>query len=157
MHELPHLYAASATAKSEGDIAMKSPGLPVLTTAAPAEFGGPGDRWSPETLLVGSVADCFILTFRAVTKAAKFTWISVSCHAEGTLDRIDRATQFTEFKLQVLLRVPRGTDKDVAERLMQKAERACLITNSLKAPCHLATEIAFDEASEPAAAWHQTS
>jgi hypothetical protein len=36
-----------------------------LQSAAPAEFDGPGNRWSPETLLVGAVPDCFILTLSA--------------------------------------------------------------------------------------------
>ena len=35
-----------------------------------AEFGGPGDLWSPETMLAGAVAGCFILTFRAAARAS---------------------------------------------------------------------------------------
>ena len=157
MQDLPHLYTASATTHGEGDITLTSARVPVLTTAAPTEFGGPGDRWSPETLLVGAVADCFILTFRAVARAAKFPWVSLSCHAEGTLDRVERATQFTGFTLQALLHVPPGADTNLADRLMQKAERACLITNSLKAPCRLHTEVAVVEPVEAAIAWHPTS
>lgn len=151
MQDLPHLYSASASVKGDEDIALKSAGLPVLTTAAPAEFGGPGDRWSPETLLVGAVADCFVLTFKAVARAAKFPWVALSCHVEGTLDRIDRATQFTSFTVQARLHAPHGADKQAAERLLEKAERACLITNSLKAPCQLHVEVVFADASEPAA------
>ena len=65
MQDLPHHYFASAEGTAEGDILLGAPGAPALRSASPAEFGGPGDRWSPETLLVGAVADCFILTFRA--------------------------------------------------------------------------------------------
>jgi hypothetical protein len=39
--------------------------------AAPAEFGGPGDQWSPESLLAGAIASCFALTFRFVARAQK--------------------------------------------------------------------------------------
>lgn len=156
MQELPHEYSASASAGPDDDVSLKSGGLPVLRTAPPAEFGGPGDRWSPETLLVGAVADCFVLTFRAVARAGKFPWISLSCHVDGTLDRIERATQFTGFTVHALLHVPHGTDKETAERLLLKAERACLVTNSLKAASHLHTEIMFSDATEPAAAWHQS-
>jgi len=60
---------------------------------------GPGDRWSPETLLVGALADCFILTFRAVANASSLPWIRLRCEAEGVLDRVERMTRFTAVTL----------------------------------------------------------
>src|SRR5688572_29896664 len=66
MSSYPHHYAASASTLPEGVVSLESPGLPALSTAAPAQFGGPGDHWSPETLCVGAVANCFVLTFRSV-------------------------------------------------------------------------------------------
>src|SRR6185437_15854167 len=59
MQPFPHRYEVSARASAEGDVTLESYQLPALKSASPAEFGGPGDRWSPETLLVGAVADCF--------------------------------------------------------------------------------------------------
>lgn len=155
MHEFPHHYVASAHGALNDDITLKSPQLPPLRTAAPAEFGGPGDRWSPETLLVGAVANCFILTFRAVARAAKLPWISLACDVEGTLDRVERVTQFTGFTVRAALQVPHGTDEEQARRLLEKAEHACLVTNSLKAATHLEVVIDTAPAVEPAAAWHQ--
>lgn len=141
MQELPHKYTARAAGSADGEVGLTSPGVPALSTAAPAEFGGPGDRWSPETLLVGSVADCFILTFRAVARAMKLSWESLSCDVEGTLDRVERATQFTAFTLRATLTVPPGTDNEQAHRALEKAERGCLITSSLKAPVHLEAKV----------------
>ena len=67
MKEFPHYYSADAAAVVDADnVILTSTGIPALSSAAPAQFGGPGDRWSPETLIVGAIADCFILTFRAV-------------------------------------------------------------------------------------------
>ncbi len=131
MHPFPHHYVVGAQAESGGDIRISSNGLPALETAAPAEFGGPGDRWSPETLLVGAVADCFVLSFKAIAVASKFEWKEVNCDAEGILDRVDGVTRFTEMHLRVQLVVPAGTDPDRAQRILEKAERVCLITNSL--------------------------
>ena len=65
MHPFPHNYGVSAHATPVSDVAIEGATLPSIQSAPPAEFGGPGDRWSPETLLVAAVADCFILTFRA--------------------------------------------------------------------------------------------
>jgi organic hydroperoxide reductase OsmC/OhrA len=137
MHEFPHHYTVAAAGTVEGDVELTAEGLPRLRSASPAEFGGPGDRWSPETLLVGAVADCFTLTFRAVARASNLAWTSVRCTVTGTLDRIDRATQFTQFDIQAHLTVPAGTDPDKARRALAKAERGCLISNSLKAEVRL--------------------
>jgi uncharacterized OsmC-like protein len=143
MQELPHHYCVAAVAEAEGDVALDCARLTSLTTAAPAEFGGPGDRWSPETLLVASVVDCFVLTFRAIARASKLPWISLRCDAEGTLDRIERVTQFTGFLIRASLRVPAGVDEEQARRLLARAEQTCLVTNSLKAACHLELEVEF--------------
>ena len=71
MQELPHHYAVTASAGAESHVVVSSPGLEDIATAAPAEYGGPGDVWSPQTFLFASVADCFLLTFPFLPRAAK--------------------------------------------------------------------------------------
>ena len=83
----PHHYAVSATAEPGGDITMSSPGLDDVDVAPPAEFGGPGNRWSPETLLAGAVVNCLILSFRAIASASRFDWVSLS--ADQALDKAE--------------------------------------------------------------------
>jgi organic hydroperoxide reductase OsmC/OhrA len=131
----------SADAKSSGNVLLSSAGVADLPSAPPAEFGGPGDQWSPESLLVASVADCFILSFRAIARASRLEWDTLSCSVDGTLDRIDRTTQFTGFKVSATLHVPAGTDQEKAQRLLEKAEHVCLITNSLKADSYLESTV----------------
>ncbi len=103
----------------------------------PPEFGGPGDVWSPEGLLVAAVADCFVLTFRGIARTAKLDWLTLDCKAEGKLDKLDGMTQFTEFKVTAELTVPAGANEKKAATILQKAEKYCLITNSMKAESHL--------------------
>jgi peroxiredoxin-like protein len=141
MQDFPHRYSVAALADAEGDVNIESARLPSLVSAPPAEFGGPGDRWSPETLLVAAVADCFILTFRAIARASKLPWSSLNCDVEGILDRVERVTQFTEFRVRASLRVPAGTDEARAQRLLERAEQTCLVTNSLKAKSHLSASV----------------
>ena len=138
MRALPHRYEITATARPLGDVALTGTGLPALASAPPVEFDGPGDRWSPETLLVGAVVDCFVLTFRGVAKASAMPWLSLQCTATGTLDRVDRVTRFTAFTVRADLSIPEGVDREQAERLLRRAEQACLVGSSLKAPCELA-------------------
>ena len=133
MHALPHRYRVTGTGRVTGDIELTAERLAMLQSASPAEFDGPGDRWSPETLLVGAVADCFILTFRAIANASKLSWLSLDCDVTGTLDRVDRVMQFTHFDLTAHLVVPAGVNAEAARHALEKAERNCLISSSLKA------------------------
>ena len=145
MQDYPHHYIVSADAPKEGLIDVSSPGLETLPSQSPAQFGGPGDLWSPEAFLVASVADCFILTFRAVARGSRFEWNSLSCEVDGVLDRVDRVTQFTDFYMKVTLHAPAGCNEKKAERLLHKSEQVCLVTNSLKSQCHLHTTIVVDD------------
>jgi peroxiredoxin-like protein len=137
LQDLPHHYHVTANADAVGDVELSSDNLPILPSAPPAEFGGPGDRWSPESLLVASIADCFILTFRAITRASKLDWLSLNCKVEGTLERVEKVTRFTEYQINTTLRIPADTDEQKAQRLLERAEAGCLITNSLSGKTHL--------------------
>jgi len=141
MQNLPHHYSVSASVEAESAVQLTSTGLPAIESAAPAEFGGPGDKWSPESLLVAAVADCFILTFKAIARASKFSWISLTCTAEGTLDNVDRLTKFTAFEVNASLTMPPDMNEEKARRLLEKAKQACLITNSLSADTHLTSSV----------------
>lgn len=141
MHDLPHNYAVSAAAGAEGNVSLTSPGLADLESAAPAEFGGPGDQWSPETLLVAAVADCFILSFKAIARASKLDWNTLSCDVNGVLEKVERVTQFTGFDIRATLEIPEGSIESKALRLLEMAEKSCLITNSLTAESHLQAEV----------------
>ena len=131
MQPFPHRYSVVAKADTHGDVALEGERLPSIPSAPPTEFGGPGDRWSPETLFVAAVADCFVLTFRAIAVASKLAWQSLSCDAEGVLDRADGVLRFTALHVRADLRLPAGGDAERGKRLLEKAERGCLITNSL--------------------------
>lgn len=132
MKAYPHRYRVSSNAAPEGEVVLASPGLDALPTQPPLEFDGPGDRWSPETLLVGAVADCFVLSFRAIARAARLPWSSLACDAEGLLEREEGVARFTGFVLHAHLRVPEGSDPADAERALHRAEQVCLISNSLR-------------------------
>ena len=138
---LPHSYVAKAQSVGEMLVSLESEGLPTLHTSPPPQFGGPEGHWSPETLLVGAVADCYILTFRALAKAAGLKWINLSCKVDGTLDRDGRNICFTRMDVTAELSLEDGADREVAEKLLHRAEDKCLVSNSLKAERSLQTTI----------------
>ena len=141
MHPFPHRYVVSSTASPDGNILLTTDGVPSLATVTPPEFGGPGGLWSPETLLVAAVADCFLLTFRGIARASRLPWITVSVSCEGRLERPDGVTQFTRFDLAAAVVLPDEVAEDQARRILRRAEETCLITRSLKAETHLHLEI----------------
>lgn len=150
MQKFPHEYSVTAAGSPEGDVDLRSDALPVLHSAPPLAFDGPGDRWSPETLLVAAVGDCFVLTFRAVARALNLPWTSLRCDVSGTLDRVERWSQFTTFSIRAHLRVPAGTSEDLARRALDKAEHGCLVTRSLRASIHLEMIIETVNVPQPA-------
>ena len=141
MQGFPHRYPVTANATKEGPVILDSPGAPQLPSAPPVEFDGPGDQWSPESLLTASVADCVVLTFRAIAIASKLEWNELELVIDGTLDRVDRVTRFTHFDLQARLCIPTGTDADKAKLLLEKAEKNCLVSNSLNAEFSMAVNV----------------
>jgi len=141
MKPLPHVYHAQLSANPEGYVPVRVDGLPDLRVAAPADFDGPGDAWSPEHLLMASVETCFVFTLRAVAHANKLEWKSLELSGAGTLDRKDGAMRFTEIVLRPRLTIPTGTDKERAMRVLERSEKGCLISASLATPVRLEPEI----------------
>ena len=141
MHQLPHSYVVSAQAESESNVMLASDGLESVMSAAPAAFGGPGNLWSPETLLVAAVADCLILSFRAIARASAYPWSELQCSVDGTLDKVDGVLKFSAFTVHARLTISADADEAKGEKLVHKAERSCLITNSLLGESHLTVEI----------------
>jgi organic hydroperoxide reductase OsmC/OhrA len=145
MHPYPHTYRVSAAAENTGSVKVSSTQLPKLETAAPPEFDGPGGMWSPETLLCASIADCFILTFRAVARAARFEWLHLECRVEGVLERVERVSQFTRYATVARLTVPASADFTKARVLLEQAEHGCLVSNSLRGSRTLDSEVVASE------------
>ncbi len=143
MQKFPHYYHVQVEGKPTGTVVTEAEGLPALQIDAPKQFDGPGDKWSPEELLVAAVADCLILTFRAIANASKLEWSELSCDVKGTLEMVDRKTQFTEMLIRASLQISSDADSEKALRLLEKAESSCLITSSLTANCKLETKITY--------------
>src|SRR6185437_7698030 len=116
----------------------------------PPQFDGPGGMWSPEALLCAAVADCFVLTFRAVARAARFDWLHLDCQVSGVLESVDRKAQFTRYTTFATLAVPAGANGVKAQELLDRAEEGCLIANSLRGARSLQTRILYPEQTQRA-------
>jgi len=122
---------------------MHSPELPTkIEVATPPQFdkGIPG-IWSPEHLFTASVLSCFMTTFLAIAEYSKLEFISFDCDAEGVLDKVDSKFLMTEVTLKARLVIDDASKKERAERILEKSEAACLISNSIKTKVNLIAEI----------------
>jgi peroxiredoxin-like protein len=142
MKPLPHRYEVALSGGMTGYAATSAKGLPNLASAPPVEFDGPGDAWSPEQLLLAALATCFIFTLRAVTRASHMDLISLELAVEGTVDRRDGRTRFTEIVMRPRLQVKAGMPVERALQALEKAEKSCIISASLATPIRMEPEIA---------------
>lgn len=141
MHPFPHRYTVSAIASPGSVVTLRGAELEDIQSTPPPEFNGPAGNWSPETLFVAAVADCLVLTFRAVANASKLEWNEIDCDATGVLEKTSEGLWFSAIELRAKLRIPAGGDVARAQRLLEKAEKTCLVSRSLKSAVHLEAQV----------------
>jgi peroxiredoxin-like protein len=100
--------------------------------SAPVEFQGHAGKWTPEHFVAAAVAGCFVTTFIAIAEMSKFEVLSLEVKAEGLLEKIDHGFQFTRVTIRPELAIARESDRERALRLIEKAERSCLVARSLR-------------------------
>ncbi len=103
----------------------------IVHFSAPPEFGGEAGVWTPEHFLLASVASCFIASFRALAAGSELEFQGIEVAVEGILERDAGGYRFTTVTLRPVVIVFTENETERALRLIEKAERICLITRSL--------------------------
>ncbi|HEX9350797.1 MAG TPA: OsmC family protein [Gaiellaceae bacterium] len=117
---------------------VSSPEKPKLEVATPPEFrGGLPGVWSPEDLLVASVATCYSVTLAAVAERREIPLYALNVSGTGHVTaRDDGRFGFVAIELTAALRTEPGL-LEAAESAAHQAERACLISMALDIPVHV--------------------
>lgn len=141
----PHYFNVNLSWISDRKGEMSSPELEdVIEVATPPQFPkGIEGIWSPEHLLTAAVNSCFMTTFLAVAENSKLEFELFDCKAKGKLEQVEGKFLMTEVILEPTLVINKETDKDRAERILQKSEAACLISNSIKSKVSMIANIQF--------------
>ena len=130
------------TGERHGD--LRAPRLSIMQVDAPPEFKGHEGKWTPEHLFVASVNTCFMTTFLAIAENSKLEFVSFSADAQGKLEKLEgRGFIMTEVVLRPKLLINHARDVERAGRILEKAEKNCLISNSIKTETKLEPEISF--------------
>jgi peroxiredoxin-like protein len=104
-----------------------------IDVATPPEFpGGMPGIWSPEHLLVAAVNSCLMTTFLAIAENSKLPFSGFRSDASGKLEMVEGKYMISEIELRPELTIVDETLREKAERILQKAEAACLISNSVR-------------------------
>jgi peroxiredoxin-like protein len=101
--------------------------LSSISFSAPPEFLGEPGRWTPEHFLVAAVASCFVSTFSGIAEKSRLEFASFNLDAEGVLGNEEGIWRFTEIKLRPVVTILKEADRDRTVRLLEKAEKSCLI------------------------------
>lgn len=120
---------------------LSSDGFPDVQVATPPEFKGVPNIWSPEHLFVSSVNICLMTTFVAIAENSKLEYDSYSCDGKGKLEKVDGKFMVSEIELMPKITIKNEKDKERAQRIIEKSEKACLISNSIKSNVILKAEI----------------
>ncbi len=140
-----HYYNVDLNWTSDRKGEISSPELnDAIEVATPPQFpNGIEGIWSPEHLLTAAVNSCFMTTFLSIAENSKLEFVRFDCAAKGKLEQIEGKYLMTEIILEPHLMIAKETDKDRAERVLQKSEAACLISNSIKSKVTLLPTISF--------------
>jgi len=98
---------------------------------APPRFGGMEGRWTPEDLLLGAIAACYMTTFCALAEYSKLRYLGLIVEVRGTLRKADRGYFFGEIAIRPRLTLVEGEEQQRALRILQKAAGTCLVSRLL--------------------------
>ena len=131
-----YLVNGASTTVRSGTLAAPQV-LTAIAFSAPPEFQGEPGQWTPEQLFVASVASCFISTFSGMADYSKLEFRSLNVEAEGVIEKQEGGWRFTRVVVRPRLKIAQAPDAERANRLLQKAEKACLVARSLACPVAL--------------------
>lgn len=135
-------YTTSVQWTGEKKAMLTVAGKPPVEAGSPPEFKGHEGIWSPEDLYVASVNVCILSTFLAFAGRAGLAFESYQSDAEGLLEFVDDRYVFTKIVVRPKVALRSGEERAKAEEILHKAERNCLISNSIRTEVLLEPTIA---------------
>ncbi|MBK7139425.1 MAG: OsmC family protein [Bacteroidetes bacterium] len=113
-----------------------------IAVATPPQFPkGMPNIWSPEHLFTASVSSCFMTTFLSIAENSRLEFEAFNCMAKGKLEQIEGKFKMSEIILEATLILKNMEDKEKGERILNKSEAACLISNSINSKVTLISHI----------------
>lgn len=113
-----------------------------IEVATPPEFDkGMPHIWSPEHLFTAAVSSCLMTTFLAIADYSKLEFVSFKCRSKGILEKVDGKFVISEVLLFPEVVISDESKRERTERIIEKSEKACLISNSITSKITMETKI----------------
>lgn len=138
-----HLYQVNVQYDEERKGTLSSEVLNhTIEIATPPEFpkGMPG-IWSPEHYFLAAVNGCLMTTFLAIAENFKLNFNDFKSESEGKLEVVEGKYMMSEVLLKPVITIGSEEDRALAEKVILKSEKACLISNSVKSTISMDFEI----------------
>ena len=138
-----HYYNVDISWKNDRKGEMSSPELlQSIEIATPPQFPkGIEGIWSPEHLFTAAVSSCLMTTFLAIAENSKLEFEIFECRSKGKLEQVEGKFLMTEVILEPVVTIKNESDREKAEKVLQKSEANCLISNSVKSKITMISEI----------------
>ncbi|WP_312900362.1 OsmC family protein [Chryseobacterium taichungense] len=140
-----HFYNVNISWKQDRKGEMSSPELSrSVEIATPPQFPkGVENIWSPEHLFTAAVSSCLMTTFLAIAENSKLEFVNFECSSKGKLEQVEGKLLMTEVILEPVVTIKNESNREKAERVLQKSEANCLISNSVKSKITMIPQISL--------------
>lgn len=104
-----------------------------IKVATPPEFeGGIPDMWSPEHLFLSALSSCFMTTYLAIAEKRRLTISHFESNAIGHIALVEGHLEFVSVNLFPKIFVDKQEDVAIANDVLMKAYKHCIVANSIK-------------------------
>ena len=108
---------------------------PAIAASADRVFRGHDDRWNPELLLLGALAECHMMSYLHVAAGAGVRVVGYrDAPSADLVVEADGSGRMTGAVLRPEIELAEGSDLELAVSLHERAARLCFIANSVAFP-----------------------
>ncbi len=126
--------------KTKGILTAKDARGPIYVDM-PLQFGGIEKEWAPEHLFLSSLSSCYMSTLLSFIQKMNFELSHFECKVIGEIELADGKYKFTTINLFPKIYIAEEANKPKALEAIEKANRYCIISNSIDATIYYHTEI----------------
>ncbi|MCM3671045.1 OsmC family protein [Mesobacillus maritimus] len=110
----------------------------------PKEMDGPGIGTNPDEMLLGAAATCYIITLAAMMERSQIEKDGLTMESEAIVDVTNGVFTYKKIihrPVIVLKQNASDLDKEVAQKLAEKAEKSCMISRAIQGNVEIQLEV----------------
>jgi organic hydroperoxide reductase OsmC/OhrA len=134
MHDSGQFRVVAWWSSDRNGIAKSASAPNAIHFTSPPAFGGVDGRWTPEDLLLASIASSYTTTFRMLAEHSEFEHTDLQVEVEGIISNSQTGYSFAEVRIHASLMIPHEEDQARALKLLHSARRMCGVSHALVVP-----------------------